>query len=322
METNIKTATVPPTYKQLLEEMGKQLSQRKSALLKRVLLITWPFILLIVAIYALEEIYDFKNFSDEQAFWAMSSFVVYLFLALVYSAIVKFIFEIEKRIWIDSYFDHKNLSLSQSWRIAKKLFWKAFVFRFKVYLQYYLIPIITTIALSVAVIYISTLLFPTTEGQINIIIASFFVLILFFIMLWIYSYYLKIKLRYAWFIFLDKFGPTYSYKSIIDEMDILNKISKSETFKKSLILNIGTDSINILALSTIGIISHGMSNFGNTGRMFGSILRIYGEEASRQAADLGNISAHYILYRFARKEAHGNEQEVNDYLYSLPDAPL
>ena len=316
MKIETKLATIPPTYKQLLEEIGKQLSQRKSALLKRVLLITWPFLLLVVTVFVLGKTNSFDGFSYEQMVPWLLPLIIYISLALVYSTVVRFIFDIEKRIWIDSFFDQKNLALSDSWNVAKKIFWEAFVFRLKIFVHYYLAPIVAFILLGAIVMYASTIFFKTIDGRADMVIASlisFAVLLIGFI---VYSYYIRTKLRYAWFIFLDRFGPNYSFGSVIEEMHNLNQISKSDTFKKSLVLNIGTDSVNGLAQSAIGIISHGMSNLGEVGNVLGGVLTVYGNEASRQVTDFGNISANYILYRFVRKEAYGNEQDVNEYLYN------
>jgi hypothetical protein len=318
MQPDNKVVNVPPTYRQMLEEMGRQLSERRSALFKRVFLITWPFLLLIVALFILNEIYDFNSIPSGQSTGWVILLILYIFVAVVYSTIIRFIFEIEKQIWVDSYFDQKNLTLSQSWNLAKRLFWPAIVFRFRISVQYYLIPMLVAIISVVVIVYFVTLLLGAGDASVGII-SYFIAIILFLIGIFGYSYYIRTKLRYVWFIFLDKFGSDFSYNSAIEEMNNLNRISKSEIFKKSLILNIGTDSINSLARSIIGTISYGMSSFGNTGKMLGGLMRVYGEEASRQATDLGNISAHYILYRFARKEAYGTEQRVNENLYRLSE---
>lgn len=317
MKIEAKLATVPPTYKQLLEEIGRQLSQRKSALLKRVLLITWPFLLLVVTFFLLGKANGSEGSTYEQVGQWIFPLIVYVLAAVIYSSVVRFIFDIEKRIWIDSFFDQKNLALSDSWKLAKKIFWDALIFRLKIFVRYYFIPIAAVILLEVIVIYISTIFFKTTEARANIIIVSSISFVVLLIGLLVYSYYIRTKLRYAWFIFLDKFGPNYSHSSVIEEMLNLNKISESEAFKKSLILSIGTDSINGLAQSVVGIISRSMSNLGDVGNVLGGVLSVYGNEASRQVTDFGNISANYILYRFARKETHGSEQDVNEYLYGV-----
>ncbi len=299
-----------PTYKELLEQVGAQLKARKNALLKRTLLITWPFIGLAVIGYICNKLVDFKALSDDQVIVWIWAGAVLLISSLVYTIIVSFIFEIEKRIWIDSYFDQKNLSLSESWRIAKKLFWPAALFRFKAIFYYYVFPILGIIAATTAIAYD---FYDASDTSTMIFLAVFFVMMIAIVL---YCYYLKIKLRYLWFLFLDNYSHDHSHTFLVAEMKKLNNISKTDTFKKSLVANLGTDSVKGLAQMAIGTISTGMSAFGGeAGKLLGGVTEIYGKELARQAADFGNISAQYILYRFARKELYGEEQVINDSLY-------
>lgn len=55
---------------------------------------------------------------------------------------------------------------------------------------------------------------------------------------------MKIKLRYAWFLFIDNYGKEqFSYRELFIEMNELNKINKSDAFKKSLVTTLGTDFV-------------------------------------------------------------------------------
>ena len=83
-----------------------------------------------------------------------------------------------------------------------------------------------------------------------------------------------------------------------------------------LLTNLGTDSINGIIQMAIGSISFGMSTLGKEGALVGNLVKVYGQEAARQATSLGNIAAMYMLYRFARKELYGQEQSVNEKVYS------
>jgi hypothetical protein len=305
--------TLPPTYHQLLQEMGRQIGQRKSALMKRVLLITWPYLLLVVVGYISKNTFNLKALAPDAQVEIVTVIAVYFVLALAYTMVISFIFQIEKQIWVDSFFDQKPLSLQQSWRIARKLFWPAFNFRVKLWFHYFGIPFIIVLAAIVAFFWV--LITGAFGDQLVMIwLVGFFGVMVGIVF---YKYFLRIKLRYSWFIFLDKFGNTDSYDVMINEMNTLNQISKSETFKKSLIANLGTDSINSLVQMAVGTISMGFAQFGEVGKAVGQVLNIYGKEMSRQTTDLANISAQYILYRFARKEAFGQEQEVNNTLYNL-----
>lgn len=301
-----------PTYKEILEQVGSQLKKRKNALLKRTLLITWPYIVFMLAVYFFDKYYNIETLPEDQMVtWVLIGISMFL-LCLIYTVIVSFIFNIEKRIWIDSYFDHKNLTLSESWRIAKKLFWPAVSFRFKILLYYYLIPFFVLIACTILIAY-NFYGFDESFALIAFITVPVTV-----IMALIYSYYIKTKLRYTWFLFLDNYNHNHSYSFLITEMKKLNNISKTDTFKKSLVTSLGTDSVNALTQIAVGTIYTGISMFGGeAGKLLGGITEIYGKELARQATDFGNISAQYILYRFARKELYGEEQTVNDSIYLL-----
>ena len=103
----------------------------------------------------------------------------------------------------------------------------------------------------------------------------------------------------------------------MDDMYKLNEVSKSDTFKKSLVANLGTDTVKGVAQLAVQGISHGLSLLGNTGQLLGNLVQVYGQEAARQVTDLANVSAQYILYRFARKAVYGEEQTINEGEYSL-----
>lgn len=306
-----------PGYKEIFTEIGKQLSLRKTTMIKRIFLITWPILLFIIANYFINAVYDFDTFTPEQFSVYLKFVLPYLVLSIIYTIVIRFIFRIEKQIWIDSFFDKKDLKPSESWKISMKLFWPVFSFRARIWLQFYLFPLVIAIALFVLII---QFILPIFIGYDMTIYSTLTLSVVFIVSLVVYGYYLKTKLRYTYFIFLDSFGKNVSFGSMIDEMNKLNDVSKSESFKKSLLINIGADSVNSIAISVTGLIGNGIAQFGGAGKLVGNLVRAYGEEASRQVTELGNISAQYILYRFARKEAYGTEQEVNEDIYRLSES--
>lgn len=307
------TSTLPPSYQDIVSGIGAQLKERKSLLMWRVLLVSWPMILLVAGIYLGKELgIDLESIPHPDILYYGVGVAVYAFFALVYGAIMNFVFEIEKRIWIDSYFDGKKLSSKQSWKMAIRLFWPAAMFRIRLIFSYYIIPFFGFTAAIVLAVWICSRIMPEEQIFIAILVG----VVLLIVGLVVYGYYMRTRLRYAWFVFLDKFGNAYSYRAVISEMNDLNNIAKSETFKKSLVASIGTDSINSLANMVIGGLSLGIAQLGGVGRVIGAATRVYGQELSRQATDLANIVAQYILYRFARKELYGAEQSVNDALYA------
>lgn len=307
---------IPPTYKEMFESIGTQLSSRKKTLLKRTLLISWPYLLFFI-IYFIVDPSEGLGINDvftgeDSTLWMVGA-VVAIFFAIIYSMVIGFIFDIEKRIWVDSHFDNRQLEPKDSWRIAMKLFWPAFHMRLRIVLAYYLFPIFGMMAVTtLLMIAIFKLAF---DGP---LIYVFLALpVLFVIGIFVYSYYIRTKLRYVWFIFLDRVGTSYSYRLLIDEMKKLNEVSRTETFKKSLVTNIGTDSANVLANVAVNSISYGLSMFGKGGKLLGGLTQVYGKELTRQATDLGNIAAQYIIYKFATKEVYGNDQIVNEELYRM-----
>ena len=91
----------------------------------------------------------------------------------------------------------------------------------------------------------------------------------------------------------------------------------ADSFKKALILNLGTDSANVIAQVAVVTISFGVSQLGKAGEVVGSVVNVVGKEAVNQATSFANIAAMYILYRFARKEMHGQEQSINENIYKI-----
>ncbi len=310
---------LPPTYKDMLHEIGKQLNMRKSLLLKRVLFIVWPGLLLLIAMYIGNKLNDqgllFQYASKTTLFIAGGIYVVF---AVAYMLIAGFMFEIEKQIWIDSHFDKKDLEPRHSWAIAKKLFWPAFRLRLRIAWMYYLLPTLVCVAVLVGFGFWATNanVTATYASNIGIMIAILFLVFLVFAIIW--SYYVKVKIRYAWFVFLDIYkGEPFDTRVVLSQMNALNTASKSASFKKALVAEIGTDSANVIANLAVGAIGFGVSRIPGVGELLGGLTRAYGQELTRQATSLGKISAMYLLYRYARKELFGSEQVSNEYVYQL-----
>ncbi len=298
----------------MLQEIGKQLSKRKSQLLKRITLIVWPYILLGVVGYIVNFFYDIRSLINSHLIVSVIVLFTYVLLAGVYGIIIRFIFNIEKQIWVDSYFDRRELDPKDSWKISVKLFWPALWFRLNIFWKYYFLPITATVLGLILCTWIMSQYAYKYESLLWVLIS---IPLLFVIALCIYAYFLKIRLRYTWFVFLDTFGSSYSFRNLVDEMNKLNNISKTETFKKSLIANLGADTVKGVTSIAIQGITSGISMLGNSGQLLGGVLRVYGDEANRQITDMANISSQYLLYRFARKELYGQEQAVNDSIYNM-----
>ena len=322
MENNtntVSTSDAPvPSYHEIFAEIGRQFQARKALLFKRVLLITWPVLLFLIGGYFMKNSSFYSTLTDPQRLKFAWFVGVYVVLAMLYTAIVSFVFTIEKQIWLDSFFDKKNLTSKQSWKIAGRLFWPALWFRIRLWFRYFTIPVLVVLVMIFITIK-SAFLTTTTSSHYDVVLVSSVVaLVVFCIALIIYGYYIRTKLRYGWFVFLDTWGVTDPFGTAIEEMNKLNEVSRSETFKKSLVAAIGTDTVRGVVNVAIGAMTRVISGLGGAGgKMLGGLVNVYTRELNRQVTDLANISAQYVLYRFAHKQVYGTEQEVNENIYKL-----
>lgn len=239
MESGIAKKEVP-NYKEALDEIIKHLRNRQKLLWRRTLYIVGPFLSAIILIYILyrfaeKNILNIGSTTELILILIASLWLIYSFFHLIAT---KLIFSLEKYIWIDSYYDNKKLSQKQSWRIAKKLLWSALSLKIYIFFKYhfwFFLIFFSSLFLS--------FYFPIAlKIKYNpwIWVATFIIFLP--IVMYMAFYYLKIKLRYIWFVFLDFYGqPEFSYKNLFQEMKQLNDINKGETFKKSLMTNLGAD---------------------------------------------------------------------------------
>ncbi len=312
-----------PTYKEIIKEIGAQIIARKKLLLLRTGMIIWPVLLAIVLGYGANSFYG-EEYIQQIIFSFPNILYVlaYIIIAIIYMVIIGFIFEIEKRIWIDSFFDKKEISGKVSWGLAKKLLWPAIVFRFNIFFKYYFTPLIILLIIIVAVPIL--LITNNIDFDSNIILFSYLGTVIASIIAFIvYNYYLRIKLRFSWFVFLDMYkGGKLEINSIYEKMNLLNVTAKSEGFKKALILTIGVDSINaittqLVVIMTEGLkaVSMGIPGLGNAGRALGDLTQAYGQALVKQVTSYAEIVSIYILYRTAHQQTYGKEQEVNEFMY-------
>ncbi len=313
-----------PTYTEIIKQIGAQISARKKLLFLRTLAIMWPVLLAIIIGYGAVHVYG-QDYVEQVVltFPYIIYIAAYIVLAIIYMWVVGFIFEIEKRIWIDSFFDKREISSAKSWNISKKLLWPAIVFRFNIFFKYYFIPsiVFSGILFSPALVYKNIGNYVNT----NALYIYGLIVIVSVIALSIYNYYLRIKLRFSWFVFLDTYkGGQVDTNSIYEKMNHLNMTAKSDGFKKALILNVGVDSVSVITRQLVVVmteglkaVSMGVPGLGNAGRMLGDLTNAYGQSVIKQVASYAEIVSIYILYRTAHKELFGTEQDINDQVYGL-----
>ncbi|MEI6553216.1 MAG: hypothetical protein WCO09_01485 [bacterium] len=315
-----------PTYTNILKEVGAQINKRKKSLFIRTFMISWPALLAIVLGYVAVKLFG-KDMVQQLAltYPYFVYIIIYIVLAWIYISIVSFIFEIEKRIWIDSFFDGKEMPPAKSWKLSKKLLWPAVVFRFRLFVKYTLLPlVISLVVLGIVAFGIYNTLQTVIFDQ-NLLYTYIAIGVLDIIIYNIYLYYLRIKLRFSWFVFLDTYkGGSVDTGAVLEKMITMNKTAKSEGFKKALVVAIGTDSFGAIMKSAVSIMSQGIGTvatkipgIGDAGKMVGDLTQAYGQELAQQVASYAQIAGIYLLYIVAHKETYGTEQEVNDYVYNL-----
>ncbi len=311
------------TYTEILAEISNQISSRKKILIQRTLLTTWPFILCFIVAFGYAQITG-KGL-DTLIASSVTNMVItgaVFFLVFWYTIIMSSILKIEKMIWIDSFFDKKNLTTKESFTISKRLFWPFFKLSTVIFLRFYLVIILAIPVAIFAGVAISGLLPPSTNEFVVFLLLYLFILVGF--IAWIY--YTRIKLRYVRFVFLDSYkGGSMNVSSVIATTKQLNQIFKSESFKKALFSQLGVDSAQAIAgmvtNSFTSMLAQGGARLGGLGgesvKAVAGIANMYANEYAKQIADLSRVVSMYVLYREALKQLTGSEQVENEYIYNL-----
>lgn len=338
MAKKLDKQKVLASYKDILIEVGRNLAKRKGNLAARTALIMWPMILL-VGVATILSPQDptqtssssfFDNLSPDQTFLVVVGFLVLLALVYVYTTIMRLIFHIEKNIWVDSYFDKRNLTTRQSWRIAYKLIWPAAELWLNIAMRYYVLPIILwAIAFYADIFYIISIGgqgtfddrgIPVWQDPIIIGLTVGFTLSA---ILAIYLYYVTLRLRFVWFILLDTYGTDKGAPSdIVHQQERLNKSAESIGLKRAIITDLSGGLVGAISTFVADMIILGAAEVSHVsgskeGEAFTNMARTYTQELTQQAASLGTIAAMYILYREARKAAGDKDVTVNEALYKL-----
>ena len=294
-----KKLSISPDYKNIIKEIAKFLYQKKFLLARRVIVLIWPFIILFFSF----PLFKLLNGNKEIDSSSPIAVIIILFIiiwglfSLIWINLQRIFLFIEKIIWIDSFYDKKSLSDKESRKISKKLI-KSVVFNYlKLFFNYYIFGYIIYFAL---VILTFLIMIKWTN---NVTAFSFFIFLVFGpLVSWVYFYYIDIKLRYFWFIYLDRFGgEDFSFKKIKKEMLNLNKVAKSEAFKKILVSNFGIASINSISKGIVNLLTFHLSKLGDLGKTTSQSINYFTTEYTNQATSIGRIITKYLLYKNARK---------------------
>lgn len=301
-----------PSWNEIFKEVGLQLKSRSGLLSKRVLLVISTVLLVFIGarlLFFLNPSFLQNSSIDSQieiVFWVTLGIIFITITTIISMAIAK----IERTVWLDSYFDGEKLTPEESWKISKKLYLPWSKLQSKLFLKYYSWIFVAGLGLFL-LLYILMSDFGR-QLSVNFIIitwSSLFIITGISLIFW--TRYLKIKLSYAPFVFLDMYNGSFTeqfWSECFSELEKLNKVSEGESFKKNVLLELGADA----SVTLIQFISTQMRlGFGL------SIIGLAGKEVGIRIIYYAKLTGRYVLYRFAFKNIHGNTHHVNQFIYSL-----
>lgn len=308
---------VPPVaknglgYKEIVGQIGQQLKDRQGLIAKRVAFISLPLIISATCLIYANNIGDGLNLSGgSTAVIAIIGLVTMVF-TFPWAIIMGQIFKIERLIWIDSFFDNEKLDNKQSWKMAKKLFFPSVKLDILIFLKYYLLAILAALGLVAG--YFALIAADVFEFNVGIFILM---IILLPILVMIYSYFVKIRLRYVPFLLIDTFGSeSFSTKALLKESKELNKVMKSDEFKKMLVTILGAEVLESAVNTIIGTMSGASSRAGGVAGAAGAASGMYASEVVAVIRSYAQIVVYYIYYRVARQLKYGAAQVKNETLY-------
>ncbi len=302
----------PVKYREMLVSAAGQIQQRTGLIGKRVFLTTWPVMTFVVLQYVAASVF-FDSIPLEVKYGFLTLWGVF---AGIYGIFMGLVFRIEKVIWIDSYFDGRNLTPEQSWRIARKLFVPNLKL-FGAILVRYFIPVIVSVICGLMLIFLPFWNHLALNGSDAHAIYSMIGIFLVAIMPLIYGYFLSVKMRFVSFLFLDTYGSGLSWSNFFDELKKLNSVATSQSVVKTVAADFGAASIRGLTSSLIITIQNSVTQVGPMGRAAGRVAGVYADGVSSSMVELGRDAAVYLLYRYAREDLYKKPQEVNEALYNL-----
>lgn len=316
--------TIPPVdlpaYRDIIQQIGQQFKRRGKTMLLRVVWSLLPTLVALALIFLSVPItssIDDKNIPGLIVVGILGLVIILLLsIAPAWFIVIAHIFKIERIIWIDSFFDKVPLTDSESWKLAKSLFWPGLRLEIRIFFRYYFLVYLVTVGSLIAYVVLAIMHKLTFDPRLFLIGLAITVGVL-----WLYTLYISIKLRYIWFIFIDLYGsPGFSHRQIFEQLGQLNTIYQQESFKKLVATSLGIDAAGNAAGSAIGLGTQGLSHLGKAGKEASVFVNFIAAETISVTKDFSKDVAYYIFYRIARTALYGNPQLVNTGLYknSLP----
>ena len=300
-----------PSYSDLFHQIKKQIGERKNLLMRRVFFVAWPVFLYIFVFSVI------KNFgiSGDIADTIYTVMLVLLPFALIYFFVMTHIFSTEKVIWVDACGDGRQLEAAESLRIARKLFWVTLRLKIRLFFQYYFPPLAMYLFLFIMTIY----LIAQKVYLVNVWVGAFVFIVGGPVLIWLYYLYIEVKLRYVWFVFLDRYSEGMHLGEVFDEMAKLNSINRSDAFRKSLAVAFGSGVLQDAAQLATGSVFSQIGRLGKGAKVAGDVASAYSSELIGQTASLVKLAANYVLYQYSREQLYGKSQAVNEHLYALSE---
>lgn len=329
---------IGPTWAEIFQNIGIQLHKRSGMLTKKVLKASFFSLGAIFVISLFSRLFNLgildKFFFSKSDFIGIPIFLygsLSLIVVIIITIILITLVKIEQVVWLDSYFDGKNLTPEESWKIAKKLYWGWSYFQFKIFYRYYLWVILAALILLPSWFYIFVFSgFAKNAGAIAIF--SPLVFIGGFVGLVLWQRYMKVKLSFSPFLFMDRYKggniqASHFWHEFFKELKQLNEINKNDSFKKNVLLEIGADVAVTIEQHIIAQIYREFSMAaGILPSVPGAVVGALGDTAAVAAGEVayriimfGKLAGQQVLYNFAFKTLHGQEREINEYIYNLKD---
>lgn len=316
IQTQNTISSFGTSWQDILIAAREQIYLRKGLIAKRVFLVHLP-VAIVVAWWALLMYRSIGSIMENdaplyflyQATLAQPFFLMCATAAIVYWWIMNTVFQLEKIIWIDSFYGNRPLTPEQSWGIAKKMFWGVFLFNFYIFVRYLFLPIIIFFGSLAYLVYTAM----RNGNQWNAVFLLLFTIGL----MAFYQYFILVRLRFAMFLFLDQYGKNFSFMNFFAELKKLNTINETDAIKKTLLTSFGVDTADAVINIVVNSLSDKVEKVGEyagfTGRVIGYLIDAYAAEI----LDIGRTAGIYILYRSARFVLYGKTQVVNDEVYGL-----
>ena len=299
------------SYSEILGQIGQELKKRQGLIAKRVAVISLPLIISASLLIYAGKIGDRYGFSDGTVTAIAIAGFASLLLTFPWALILGQVFKTERIIWIDSFFDEVVLDSKQSWKMAKKLFWPSVWLDILVFLKYY-VPVLV-LSLGIIAGYFVLIATDVLDFQVGLFVLM---LITLPILVMIYSYFVKVRLRYVPFLLVDTYGSdSFSYRALFKDSKELNRVMKSEALKKMLVVVLGAEVAENAVNTVIGVMSGLAHRAGDASGVVGAAAGQYASEVVAVNRSYAQQVVFYIYYRLAREVHFGAAQVKNDTLY-------